>query len=135
MSVLTVNLESVNPSLEIEAMKRSVQPYSYQNPNKPGQPKPEWWKDGSVLGCVVSGILLIFIVYALLSPEHGIPKVHKVQRIKHQLENEIAYLQEENTRLQYKIEAMKTDPFGLEKLAREELNMGLPGEIVYKFPE
>ena len=116
-------------------MKRTVQPYSYQPAGGPPPSRPAWWKDVSVLGCVISGILLGIMVLALVSPENGIPKVHKVQHIKKQLEEDIAFLQEENEQLMYQIEAMKTDPFWLEKLAREELNMGLPGEIVYKFPE
>lgn len=114
-------------------MKYSTKSQTYQTPEP--ETGHKFWKNLSVLGCVLSGILLGIIVLALLSPENGIPKVHEVIKIKNRLEKDVEYLQNENERLVYQIEAMKTDPFWLEKIAREELNMGLPGEIVYKFPE
>ena len=106
---------------------------------KPPGAEPEtgykFWKDLSVFGCIISGILLGVVVLALMNPESGIPKVQDVLRIQHQLESEIQQLQVENEKLLHDIEAMKTDPFWKEKIAREELNMALPGEIIYKFPE
>jgi cell division protein FtsB len=59
----------------------------------------------------------------------------EVKRIKAQLEDDIAQLEQANTQLAADIEAMQTDPFQQEKIAREELNMALPGEIIYKFAE
>ncbi len=114
-------------------MGRSPKSLTYKTP----EPESSYtlWRDISFLGCVVSGILLTFTVLALLSPESGIPKVRKVIRIKNQLEEEVAYLQAENEKLLQEIEAMKSDPFQMEKIAREELNMALPGEIIYKFSE
>jgi cell division protein FtsB len=95
----------------------------------------KFWKDVSFFGCVISGILLAIVVFKLLSPENGLPKVRKVARIKRQLELEIEQLTAENTRIAEHIEAMQTDPFWQEKIAREELNMALPDEIIYKFTE
>lgn len=86
-------------------------------------------------GCVISGLLLAVVTLKLLSPEDGILKVQEVKRIKAQLEDDIAQLEQANTQLAADIEAMQTDPFQQEKIAREELNMALPGEIIYKFAE
>lgn len=61
--------------------------------------------------------------------------MNEVARIKQQLVTEIAQLEAKNTRIKERIEAMQSDPFWQEKIAREELNMALPGEIIYKFPE
>ena len=88
-----------------------------------------------IVGCITSGILLGLMVLALLSPENGLPKVQQVQNIKRQLESDIQWLEAENARLRDDIQAMKTDPFQQEKIAREELNMALPGDIIYKFAE
>jgi len=93
------------------------------------------WKDVSFFGCVISGILLGIVVLKLLSPENGIPKVRKVTNFKKQLEAEVEQLKAENVRITEQIEAMQTDPFWQEKIAREELNMALPDEIIYKFAE
>ncbi len=82
---------------------------------------------------MLSGILLGVMVLALLNPDSGIPKVREVQQIKQELEAEIEQLKVEHEQIQQKIEAMKTDPFWQEKIAREELNLARPDEIIYKF--
>lgn len=94
-----------------------------------------FWKDVSFFASLMSGMLLLIVLFKLLSPDTGIPKVQEVQRIKAQLVAENAQLAAENTQLQQQIEAMQTDPFQQEKIAREELNMALPDEIIYKFAE
>jgi len=94
-----------------------------------------FWKDLSVIGCVVSGLLLSVMIFALLDPSSGIPKVREVMRFQTQLQTEIEQLRAENANVFNAIQAMQTDPFWQEKIAREELNMALPGEIVYKFTE
>ncbi|PID55881.1 hypothetical protein CSB45_13755 [candidate division KSB3 bacterium] len=88
-----------------------------------------------LIGSMTSAVLLGVMILALLSPENGLPKVRQVQEIKRKLEIDIQLLDAENERLRHDIQAMKHDPFQQEKIAREELNMALPGEIVYKFTE
>ena len=83
----------------------------------------------------MSGILLGIVAFKLLSPESGIPKVQEVINIKKQLEAEIEQLQADNARITEGIAAMQTDPFYQEKIAREELNLALPDETIYKFTE
>lgn len=97
--------------------------------------KYTFWKDPGFFGCVISGLLLAVVVGKLLSPEDGILKVQEVMRIKAQLQDDITQLERANAQLAADIEAMQTDPFQQEKIAREELNMALPGEIIYKFAE
>jgi len=41
----------------------------------------------------------------------------------------------ENQRLQEEIEALRSDPEVIERIAREELNMLRPEELVFSFPE
>ena len=94
-----------------------------------------FWKDVRFFSCIISGLLLTVVAFKLFSPEDGILKVREVARIKTQLEVEIAQLERENALIAADIEAMQTDPFQKEKIAREELNMALPEEIIYKFTE
>ena len=94
-----------------------------------------FWKDPAFFGCVITGLLLAAVLVKLLSPENGILKVQEVKRIKAQLEDDITLLEQTNAQLADNINIMQTDPFRQEKIAREELNMALPGEIVYKFAE
>ncbi len=94
-----------------------------------------FWKDPGFFGAVITGLLLAVVLVKLLSPEDGILKVREVNRIKAQLEDDIAQLERANMQLVADIDVMQTDPFRQEKIAREELNMALPGEIIYKFAE
>ena len=110
-------------------------PKSYTSPIAETTGSYKFWKDVSFFGCIMSGILLGIVVFKLLSPENGIPKVREVTRIKKQLETEIEQVKAENAQMEEHIEAMQTDPFWQEKIAREELNMALPEEIIYKFTE
>ena len=114
-------------------MKYSKTAYISSPPEEAG--RYVFWKDVSFFGCVISGLLLAVVAFKLFSPEDGILKVQEVMRIKRQLEYEIAQLEQENAQIDADIKAMQTDPFQKEKIAREELNMALPDEIIYKFPE
>jgi len=111
--------------------KKSRAPKPLPAPEQPYK----FWTDLSFFGCVLSGLLLGVMVLALFNPDSGIPKVREVLRIKAQLEAEIEELKADNEEILHKIEAMKTDPFWQEKIAREELNMARPDEIIYKFSE
>ncbi len=43
-------------------------------------------------------------------------------------------LQKENDTLRERISKLRNDDFYLEKMAREELNLVRPGEVIYRFP-
>lgn len=82
-------------------------------------------------------IVLILIAFSLLiyifSP--NFLRLTKVYRQIHALEDKIQNLQVQNQKYQAEIYALKTDPIYIEKVAREELGMSKPKEIIYKFEE
>lgn len=51
-----------------------------------------------------------------------------------QIEAEVKRLQRENERLREEIRALKSDPQVIERIAREELHMIRPDEMVLSFP-
>jgi cell division protein FtsB len=51
------------------------------------------------------------------------------------LEGEVKQLRLETERLMEEIRALKTDPEVIERIAREELHMVRPDEMVLSFPE
>ncbi len=53
---------------------------------------------------------------------------------KTRLDEENYRLQKENEGLRDRISKLRNDNFYLEKMAREELNLVRPGEIIYRFP-
>ena len=51
------------------------------------------------------------------------------------LEEQVRKLREENQKLEQQIKALKSDPKAIEKLAREQMKLARPGEIIYVLPE
>ena len=51
------------------------------------------------------------------------------------MRSEIATLNKENAALQQAVKELKTDPRAIEKIAREELILAKPGEIIIKIPQ
>jgi cell division protein FtsB len=74
---------------------------------------------------VLSGLMLFFLPV--------IQKTHNLQEDKTQLQNRIAAAEEEQEQLQVETEHMKNDPAYVEHIARDQLNMGRPGETIVQF--
>lgn len=62
---------------------------------------------------------------------HGLHNVWRLQHENAQAEREIATMQAEVQDLETRVFAWNNHPFYKEKLAREQLQMARPGEIVY----
>lgn len=78
----------------------------------------------------VTFFLLIIIV--AIFHEDGILTVHEFENEMVQFKASNEYLKKKNQKLRYEIDALKSDPFAVEILAREKLNMVHPGETVYQ---
>ena len=82
-------------------------------------------------------LLVIFVVVLLVHDvfgPHGFlvmrRKQQEIQRVNAQLDR----LNKENTELEQQIKDLKTDPQTIRKIAREELGLAQPGEIIIKLP-
>jgi cell division protein FtsB len=74
---------------------------------------------------LLSGLMLCFL-----------PVIQKTQRLKAEkatLQREIAAEQDAQQQLEIETEHMKNDPAYVEHIARDQLNMGRPGEIIFRF--
>lgn len=65
--------------------------------------------------------------------ERGIWHLWRLSREKRALDDRNFLLRRENDSLREKIERLRRDDAYLEKIAREELGLVRPGEIVYRF--
>lgn len=81
---------------------------------------------------IMSGILFLAIIGLAVFNEDGILTVYKFQEELNTLELRNTTLKEENSLLKLEIERLKTDPFAIEKIAREKLNLVKPQELVYQ---
>ena len=81
------------------------------------------------LGILVGSGLLMMVVLSQLS-ENGIVSWFNMVGREQQLREEVATLEKRNQELEARLEALRTDPEALEKIAREEQNMRRPEEEV-----
>ena len=79
-----------------------------------------------VLGVVMVGMILF--------GDRGLLRVFQAQRQLADLEAQIAVLEATNTELRKEIESLQVDLRTIENIARRELGMVRPDELVYQFP-
>jgi cell division protein FtsB len=78
-------------------------------------------------------ITLVFLISFMFS-EQGITELQRSRSRVQAMEAEIARLKAENQRLAQEIESLKRSTFAVERIAREDLSMSRPGEVVYVLP-
>jgi len=74
---------------------------------------------------------LLLIIVAVFH-EDGILTIHKFENEHVQFKESNENLKKENQKLRYEIDGLKSDPFAIEILAREKLNMVRSSETVYQ---
>lgn len=84
----------------------------------------------AVLGLLV----LMFAKHEIFGPSGYLMLRQKRQEYTHELKRQ-KELEAENQRLHQSIDALKGDPRRIEHIAREELHLTRPGEVVYTYPE
>jgi cell division protein FtsL len=82
-------------------------------------------------------ILTIFVVVLLVHDvfgTHGFLAMQKKQQEIQRVHADILRLNQENAELAQQVKDLKTDPQTIRKIAREELGLAKPGEIIIKLP-
>jgi len=79
-------------------------------------------------------ICSVALVYQLLFGGAGYITVRSYQEELRQLRLENARLRQENGKIIQSIEKLKSDPEELERIARDELDLARPGDIVITLP-
>jgi cell division protein FtsB len=80
------------------------------------------------------GLFILSLLVLSLLGERGAFHLWRLRGEKAKLDEENYRLQRENEKLRKRISMLRNDDFYLEKLAREDLNLVRPGEIIYRFP-
>jgi cell division protein FtsB len=65
---------------------------------------------------------------------HGYLAMRRSEKQIEQLRGEIDRLNRENQDLSQNVSALKSDPRAIEKIAREEMGLARPGEMIFKMP-
>jgi len=79
---------------------------------------------------VVVVVLLVHDVFGT----HGFLAMHRKQQEIQKVGAELERLNKQNAELERDIKDLKTDPQTIRKIAREELGLAQPGEIIIKLP-
>jgi cell division protein FtsB len=81
------------------------------------------------------GALIVLLSVVTLVGERGALHLWRLRGEKARLDEQNYRLQKENESLRQRVQSIRNDDDYLEKLAREELNMTRPGEIIYRFQD
>jgi cell division protein FtsL len=83
-------------------------------------------------------LLALFVVVLFVHDifgAHGFLSMRRTQEDIKRVNGEIERLNKENAKLEESVKDLKTDPRAIEKIAREELILAKPGEIIIKIPQ
>lgn len=83
---------------------------------------------------LIPGACLAFILFFTVFGERGLLRIYEMRRERQRIDIKVADLRLENQKLRLSIEALRSDRHQLEKIARKELGLVKPNEIIYQFP-
>jgi cell division protein FtsB len=88
-------------------------------------------KHGAALLALFVAVLVVHDIFGA----HGFLSMRRTQDNIKKVRSEIQQLNKENTALDQVVKDLKSDPRAIEKIAREELILAKPGEIIIKIPQ
>jgi cell division protein FtsB len=80
-------------------------------------------------------LLCIALVVHEIFGQRGFLAMRRQQKEVEALQQQLLRLQHENLELDRQIKALRSDPKAIERIAREQLRMARPGEIIYTLPD
>jgi cell division protein FtsB len=84
---------------------------------------------------LLSGVLTVVFLISFIFSDRGLPELQHARTRVAELHAEITRLEAENARLRAEIDSVKKSSYAVERIAREDLGMSRPGEIVYMLPK
>jgi cell division protein FtsL len=82
---------------------------------------------------ILTGFVVLLLVHDVFG-NHGFLAMQKKQQEIQRVNAELDRLNKENAALDQDVKDLKTDPQTIKKIAREELGLAKPGEIIIKLP-
>jgi cell division protein FtsB len=83
---------------------------------------------------VLVGTIALAGTAALVFGERGLMDLHRARRELKEIRAQVKEKQARVSALRSEVERLETDPEALERVAREELNLAKPGEIIILLP-
>ena len=85
-------------------------------------------------GRALLGLLVLVLVVHDIFGTHGFLAMRRTQREIKKVNTDLDQLNKENSQLEQEVKELKTDPHKIEKIARDELGLAKPGEVIIKIP-
>src|SRR5205807_9589181 len=85
-------------------------------------------------GGALLGLLLFALVVNDIFGTHGYLAMRRTQQEIKKVKADLDQLNKENLQLEQEVRELKTDPHKIEKIARDELGLARPGEVIIKIP-
>jgi cell division protein FtsB len=78
--------------------------------------------------------LFALFVHDIFGP-HGFLAMRRTQKEIEQIHDQIVKMNEQNKALTDQVSSLKSDPKSIERIAREEMGLARPGEMIFKVPD
>jgi cell division protein FtsB len=85
-------------------------------------------------GSVLLALLVLILVVHDIFGTHGYLAMRRTQQEIKKVNADLDRLNKENLQLGQEVKELKTDPHKIEKIARDELGLARPGEVIIKIP-
>jgi cell division protein FtsB len=92
------------------------------------------WPTPRALWLASGGLALLLVLVNAIAGQSGYLARRQQRRQIEALTAEIGKIKQDNARLTGKIQDLRTNPQAIEKLARERLRLGRPGEAIVTLP-
>lgn len=83
----------------------------------------------------ILGLALLALFVQDIFGAGGFLAMRRTQKQIHSVRQQISKLNKENKSLADQVQALKTDPQAIERVAREKMGLARPGELIYRMPE
>jgi len=93
---------------------------------------PAWLRQ---YGGTLLGLLLLALAVHDIFGTHGYLAMRHTQQEIDKVRADIDQLNKENLKLAQQVKELKSDPHKIEKIARDELGLARPGEVIIKIPQ
>jgi cell division protein FtsB len=95
------------------------------------QTKASFWS--RYAATILGAAILLLGIHDILG-SHGFLAMRRTQKEMDQLRSQVKQLNEENNRMAGEAQALKSDPQAVERIAREDMGLARPGEMIFKLP-
>ncbi len=83
---------------------------------------------------VLALLCVVLIVHEIFG-QNGYLALRRQRKELQTLQQQIQQLRQQNDQMEQQIKALRSDPKAIERLAREQMHLARPGELIYTLPE